>query len=70
MKSNLKKQNGLWVFVEEKKSMVFRYCSKFWYVMGAMNCRYYAQDTGPGILIKSCTNCFWFEDRQLKYNKL
>jgi len=33
-------------------------------------CDVYSADTGPGILMKDCTNCFYFEDRRFKYRKL
>ncbi len=33
-------------------------------------CEDYTPDTGPGILMKNCSNCYYFNDRRLKYKPL
>jgi hypothetical protein len=32
-------------------------------------CECHAEDTGPGILLKGCGNCWYFNDRMKKYYK-
>ncbi len=46
-----------------------RCCSLHWLPSGEV-CEDYHPDTGPGILMKSCTNCYYYGDRRLKYNKV
>jgi len=45
-------------------------CCSLWYLPTDELCEDYTADTGPGILMKDCTNCFYFEDRRFKYEKL
>lgn len=33
-------------------------------------CEDHVRDTGPGILMKACTNCWYYNDRMKKYGKL
>ena len=44
-------------------------CSLHWLPAGDL-CEDYQPDDGPGILMNACSNCWYFNDRQLKYNKL
>jgi hypothetical protein len=44
-------------------------CSKHWLPAGEV-CEDYQADTGPGVLMKRCTNCYYFNDRSKKYKKL
>jgi hypothetical protein len=44
-------------------------CSKHWLPAGCI-CEDYTPDNGGGILIQHCSNCWYYNDRQLKYNKL
>lgn len=44
-------------------------CSLHWMPAGE-KCESYQEDTGGGILINSCSNCWHFNDRQLKYRRL
>lgn len=33
-------------------------------------CEEHQPDDGPGILMKNCSNCWYYNDRKLKYNKI
>jgi len=45
-------------------------CCSLWWLPTDELCEYYTADTGGGILMRDCTNCWFFEDRRLKYDKL
>lgn len=44
-------------------------CSLHWMPAGIL-CDDYTVDTGGGILMKNCTNCWYYNDRSLKYERI
>ena len=44
-------------------------CNLYWMPAGEL-CDNYTVDDGPGILIRSCTNCWHYNDRSLKYGRI
>ncbi len=44
-------------------------CSKHWLPAGEL-CNNYTKDTGGGILMKHCSNCWYFNNRSLLYKKI
>ena len=44
-------------------------CNLHWMPAGG-KCDDYQADDGGGILIENCSNCWYFNDRQLKYHKI
>lgn len=55
---------------EPKKEQMIGCCSLFYLPVCGMKCEFYERDTGPGILMSHCSNCWWFEDRSKKYKML
>ncbi len=44
-------------------------CGLHWLPAGE-HCDEHVRDTGPGILMNSCTNCWHYNDRSLKYKRI
>ena len=74
MKYLRKMKSGLFVLHEdareyERTPKDSGCCSLHWMPAGKL-CDDYMPDGGPGVLIKSCTNCWYYNDRSLKYRRI